>query len=224
MKRLAIAAAALALSLLTYFQFPGHTWLQQDSQIYTPVLENQYDHAILRNDILARQSHLGFTIYDEGALPFRRFAGLSYREILAAQQIVARAVGIWGLFLIAEALGLGVAGAATTAMIVSLGAAIAGPAVLTTEYEPTPRAIALPLIYAALGLPAHRRFAAAALLAAIASLYQFPATLPFWLLFAVILLRKYRIAAATPMLILPVYLTPLQEQLQRMRPAHFWGS
>jgi hypothetical protein len=224
MKRVAIAAAALAISLLTYFQFPGHTWLQQDSQIYAPVLENRYDHAILRNDILAQQSHLAYTIYDDVALPFRRFTPFSYREILAAQQVLARAIGIWGLFLIAQALGLASAPAATVALIVSLGAAIAGPAVLTTEYEPTPRAVALPLIYAAIGLTAHRRFAPAALLAAVATLYQFPAALPFWLLFAVILLRKYRAAAVVPLLVLPLTLTPLQEQLQRMRTAYVWVS
>lgn len=30
-----------ALALLTYYQFPGHIWLQQDSQIYAAILENQ---------------------------------------------------------------------------------------------------------------------------------------------------------------------------------------
>ena len=30
--------AIAALALLTFFQFPGHTWLQQDTQIYAPVL------------------------------------------------------------------------------------------------------------------------------------------------------------------------------------------
>ena len=37
MKPLATAAASVALALLTFFQFPGHTWLQQDSQIYVPI-------------------------------------------------------------------------------------------------------------------------------------------------------------------------------------------
>ena len=55
MNRLGIAAAALALALLTFFQFPGHTWLQQDRHIYIHVLENQYDSSILRNDILVQQ-------------------------------------------------------------------------------------------------------------------------------------------------------------------------
>src|ERR1019366_8508439 len=29
----------------------GHTWLQQDSQIYVPILEHLRDPAVLRNDI-----------------------------------------------------------------------------------------------------------------------------------------------------------------------------
>src|SRR5262245_1412659 len=224
MRRLAIAGAALAISFLTYFQFPGHTWLQQDSQIYMPVLENQYDHAILRNDILVQESHLAYTLYDDIALPLRRFTPFSYREILAAQQILARAIGIWGLFLIAQAMGLSTAAAATAALIVSLGATIVGPSVLTTEYEPTPRAVAVPLIYAATGLVAHRRYLAAIVVAAAATVYQFPAALPFWLLLAVILVPKYLHAAALPLLAVPVYLTPLQEQLQRMRTAYVWVS
>jgi hypothetical protein len=49
----AIATAIAALALLTYFQFPGHTWLQQDSQIYAPILDHQRDPLALRNDIAA---------------------------------------------------------------------------------------------------------------------------------------------------------------------------
>jgi hypothetical protein len=76
MKRLAIAAAASRFPFLTYFQFPGHTWLQQDSQI----LHARYSRTNTTTPFCATtfwrgQSHLGFTIYDEGALPFRRFAG-----------------------------------------------------------------------------------------------------------------------------------------------------
>jgi len=44
------------------------------------------------------------------------------------------------------------------AAICSLGATIAGPAVLSIEYEPTPRAFAVPLSICAVGLAAHRRY------------------------------------------------------------------
>ena len=65
MNRYAIAAAVVALALLTFYQFPGHTWLQQDTQIYVPILEHQRDPTVLRNEILAQQPHVAFTLYDE---------------------------------------------------------------------------------------------------------------------------------------------------------------
>ena len=34
-----VAAALLALTLLGFFVFPGHTFLQSDTQIYIPIFE-----------------------------------------------------------------------------------------------------------------------------------------------------------------------------------------
>ena len=106
MKLPATAAFCVALALLTFFQFPGHTWLQQDSQIYVPILEHLRDPGVLRNDILVQHPHVAFTLYDEVALGLRAATGLGFREVLGAQQIATRALGIWGLLLMAEALGL----------------------------------------------------------------------------------------------------------------------
>ena len=44
-RRLVVAAAICALTLLNYFQFPGHTYLQADTQIYVPILEHIWDYA-----------------------------------------------------------------------------------------------------------------------------------------------------------------------------------
>src|SRR5215469_9429904 len=107
MKRVATASFCLALALLTYFQFPGHTWLQQDTQIYVPILEHLRDPGVLRNDILVQHPHVAFTLYDETAIWLRSLTGLGFKEILAFQQVITRALGIWGLILMAEALGLG---------------------------------------------------------------------------------------------------------------------
>ena len=104
-----VAAAVAALALLSFFQFPGHTWLQQDTQIYAPILEHQRDPALLRNELLAQYPHDGFTLYDEIAIALRRITGLGFREVLQFQQIVTRALGIWGLLLLAEAFGLATA-------------------------------------------------------------------------------------------------------------------
>jgi len=154
MKRLGLAAACGAIALLTCFQFPGHTYLQQDSQIYLPVLEHLHDPTVLRNDILVQHSHEAYTLYDEAALALRGITGAGFREVLISEQLLTRALGIWGLFLIAQALGLGIAPSMVVALIVSLGAMVPGPQVLTVEYEPTPRALAVPLLFCAIGLAA----------------------------------------------------------------------
>src|SRR5436853_6224537 len=106
MKSLATASLCLALALLTFFQFPGHTWLQQDTQIYAPILEHLRDPSVLRNEILVQQPHVAYTLYDEIALGLRRMTGLGFEPLLEAQQIATRALGFWGLILLAEALGL----------------------------------------------------------------------------------------------------------------------
>jgi hypothetical protein len=244
MTRLAMAGAVLALALLTFFQFPGHTYLQQDSQIYIPILEHQRDASLLRNEILAQQPHVAFTVYDEVALWLRRASGMGFREVLAFQQIATRALGIWGLYLLAVALGLSTGPALLVAAIVSLGAAIAGPSVLTFEYEPTPRAFAAPLLMCAAGLMAQRRYLAAGVAAAAAFLYHAPTALPFWAVFAVVVAVRRRPTALAPLAAAAVILlvaatsqfspgetqtflarlTPLQEQLQRMRAAYVWIS
>lgn len=67
MKPYAVAGIAVGLALLTFFQFPGHTYLQQDSQIYVPILEHLRDPSVLANDILAEQPHVAFTLFDRTA-------------------------------------------------------------------------------------------------------------------------------------------------------------
>jgi hypothetical protein len=237
----ATASVCLALALLSFFQYPGHTWLQQDSQIYAAILEHQRDPSVLRNDPLVRQSNVAYTLYDEAALALRSATGLGFREVLALQQIATRALGIWGLYLMAAALGLPSASAWLLAMIVSLGAFVAGPEVLTFEYEPTPRAFALPLILCAIGLVAHGRYLGAGIAASCAFLYHPPTATSFWLLFPILLWQAPRKAwrslipfiIATVVLLLDAHgpplgffekLTPLQEQLERIRTAYVWIS
>ena len=84
MKRVATASLCLAFALLTFVQFPGHTWLQQDTQIYAPILEHLRDPAVLRNDILVQQPHVAYTLYDEIALGLRRVTGLGLTYRVAA--------------------------------------------------------------------------------------------------------------------------------------------
>ena len=159
MKGRVIAVLAVALALLTFVQFPGHTWLQQDSLIYAQVIKHLRDPSVLRHKMLVRQSLLAYTLYDEAALALRGLTGLRFREVLAFEQVLTRALGIWGLCLMAEALALSMGSALSVAAICSLGATIAGPEVLSIEREPTPRAFAVPLLICASALssqPDHR--------------------------------------------------------------------
>lgn len=242
MKPATVAAFCLALALLSFIRFPGHTWLQQDTQIYVPILEHQRDPAVLRNDLLVQQPHVAFTLYDEIARGLRAISGLGFREVLGAEQIVTRALGIWGLYLLATALGLTAGHAFLVASICALGVTITGPQVLSFEYEPTPRAFAVPLIFCAMGLAAHRRYLAAGVAGSIAFLYHPPTALPFWALFPVLRARGRKgsmlglapLAIAIAVLAAKAHgdggqqflgrLTPLQEQLQRMRTAYTWIS
>ena len=68
------------------------------------------------------------------------------------------------------------------ASICALGASIAGPQVLTFEYEPIPRGFAVLLLMCAAGLAAHRRLLGAGIAAGAAFLYHPPTALPFWML------------------------------------------
>jgi hypothetical protein len=242
MKPLPAAAVSVGLALVSFFQFPGHTWLQQDSQIYVPILENLRDSAALRNDLLVQRPHVAFTLYDETALLQRRATGFGFREVLAAQQIVTRALGIWGLWMIALSLGLPGGPALLVAAICALGALIAGPEVLTFEYEPTPRAFALPLVMCAMGLAAHRRYTASAVAAGAAFLYHPLTALPFWIVFLVLVAVRRRLSSALPLAAAAAVLTiaarlqgaggqiiwgrlsGLEQQVDRLRAAYVWIS
>jgi hypothetical protein len=183
-----------------------------------------------------------YTLYDEVALGLRRLTGLGFEPVLAAQQIVTRALGIWGILLLAESMGLGLWASFTVAAIASLGVVVVGPTVLTVEYEPTPRAFAIPLLLCAMGLTAHNRYLAAGIAASVATLYHAPTALPFWLcsagllacppaakrLFApliaaaAILLAAARTQPETQTFI--SHLTPTAETLQRMRASYVYIS
>lgn len=240
MNRLATAAACAAVALLTFVQFPGHTWLQQDSQIYVAIIEHQCDPLALRNDIVATHPHVAFTLYDEVSRALAPAAAGNLQVVLEGQQLMTRALGVLGLLLIALALGLGEAFAWLIALTASLGATIVGPSVLTIEYEPTPRAFAVPLLICAMGLVGHRRFGWASLATAAAILYHAPTTWPILvILVPLFAMRKQwsglAVLGAAVILLLavgagqggqPVFvrLGSLDIQLQRMRTAYVWIS
>src|ERR1039457_3193568 len=199
MKNLAVAAGILALPALTWFQFPGHTWLQQDTQIYVPILEHLRDPAVLRRDMLVERPHVSFTMYDETARGLARVTGLDFRQVLEGEQVATRALGIWGLYLMAAALGLSAPASLLVAGAISLGATIAGPAVLSFEIEPDPRGLAVPLLFLAIGLVAQGWDLAAGFAGSAAFLMHPPAVLPFWGVYLVIAEVRRRFRAFVPL-------------------------
>ncbi len=250
-QRTLAGAVILLLTLVGFYRFPGHTFLQSDTQIYMPMLEHYWDAGTLSNDLTATHPHLSFTIYDEVALGLRRLTRLDFQHVLQLEQIVFRFCGILGAYLTATSLGLGRLAALLVTSIFSLGATIAGPAVLTFEYEPVPRGYAVPLLMAAVGFAAHGRMFASEVFAAIAFLYHPPTVYPFWAVYFLLTLwpsnpatMKRRILGLVPiftalvlMLILSRHqagvveqqafferIPESQEQLQRMRASYNWVS
>ena len=111
------------------------------------------------NDLVAQFPHVSFTIYDEVLFALRYITRLGFEPLLLVQEFVYRAIGIFGLYLLATGLGLARRFALLVAALVSLGATVNGPAVLAVEYEPVPRGFALPFVMMTRAMRMRRGFA-----------------------------------------------------------------
>ena len=242
--RWSTALAVLALTVLGFFFYPGHTILQSDTQIYIPILEHIEDPTVLRNDIMAVRPHVSFTLYDESALLLRRITGLSFEHVLSGQQFVYRAIGVWGIYLFATAAGLGPAMAWLMTALLSLGANIMGPAVLIIEYEPVPRGFALPFVIFSLAMVARGKWRWAAVAATIGFVFHPPTAFAYSAVLGLVLLWKREFAAfgwlasgalliavtvlaqPSPPEVAPLFgvIDPDLEALQRLRASYNWVS
>jgi hypothetical protein len=244
--RAAVLSFLLGLALLNFFWFPGHTYLQADTQIYIPLLEKLWDPSLYPRELVTSRPHLAYTIYDEVARVLRTVTHLPFRYVLEAQQVVFRTLGLAGVYLIGTALGLGRRGGLIVAALFGLGATIVGPAVLIFEYEPVPRGFAVMLVFLALGLTMRGKLLYAGAATSIAFLYHAPTTIPFWIVFALVCVRTGRrslvgwapLAAAIAFLVVlsrfqpgisekQVFfgrLDPVMEQIQKLRAMYNWVS
>jgi hypothetical protein len=242
--RLAVCAGVAALTLLSYFQFPGHTFLGSDTQIYIPMLQHLWDPSSLARDLVATKPHLSFTLYDEITIALRWITHSSFKAVLIAQQLIFRACEILGVYLLAASFPLARRMAMLVAALFTLGATIAGPAVLTFEYEPVPRGFAIGLVFLAIGLAAQEHLMLADIAAAIAFLYHPPTVWAFWVLYLWLTLRKRDFRDLWPLAIGIAVLFissqfqpgvsdkqvffnrvgPELERLQRMRAGYNWVS
>jgi len=239
-----VGLAVAAVTVLGMFVFPGHTWLQSDTQIYVPMFERLWDSSLYARELITSRPHLAWTIYDETALLARTVTRLDFEHILLIEQVLFRALCVWGIYLIGRRFSESPPLALLTAAIVSLGATILGPAVLTIEYEPVPRGFALSLLTCAIGLVIHGEIVWGSIAASIAFLYHAPTTFPFWIVLAAVIVRSRRWAAAIPPVAAAALLfslsrlqpgvtdvqhffariPPVMEQLQRMRAPYNWVS
>jgi hypothetical protein len=212
--RLLWAGAVAILALLSFFVFPGHSYLAADSQVYSPILERLHNPVLLERDIVASRPNLAYTWYDEITLAMTDYTGLSIERALELQHFLYRALGIAGVFLIAAGLGLDPVSAWFVAAIFSLGMSIEGPALNTVETEPVPRVFALSLTLFATGLAISRRFTAAGIAGALAFLYHGPTSAPFWIVAAASVLRRKSsarmLAPLVPALVLLAWLAHSQ--------------
>src|ERR1039457_861677 len=242
--QMVVLAGLIGLALLGFFQFPGHTWLQQDTQIWVPMFERIWDPAALQHDIVASKPHLAFTIYDETAMALRWIAGTSFHAVLQFEQIVFRVLELLGVYLLARSFPLSRRMSMLVAACFGLGATIAGPSVLTLEYEPVPRGFALGFLFLAAGLAAHGRLVLAGSAAALGFLYHAPTSIPICFLLIVIAIQRRTWKPLAPLacacLVLfiasrlqagateaqPFFerIAPAWESIQRMRASYNWVS
>jgi hypothetical protein len=179
------------------YVFPGHTYLQQDTQIYVPMMERIYNPVLFLNDPMITRPYLALTAYDEIAIALRNYAGLNFERGLKLQQLVFRACAAAALLLIALRLGLGLPGAFFIAGAVILNAVGFGG---VTELEPVARSFALALLLLAVGLATGERYLAAGTAAASGFLIHPTTMAPFYGVAAFVVLRR----AARPILLAPL--------------------
>ena len=189
-----LLACLTALALLGFFEFPGHTWLYQDTQIWAPMLEHVWDPTALHQDLVAGKPHFAFTIYDEAAIGLRWITRASFHAVLVFEQILCRILELLGVFLLARAFGLVRRNALFVAACFGLGATIVGPSVLTFEYEPVPRGFALGFLFLAAGLAARGTLVLAGIAAGVGFLFHPPTAVPIGILLVLIAIwrRNYR--------------------------------
>jgi hypothetical protein len=218
-RALLLLLCVAAITSLEFQGFPGHTYLQGDTQIFLPILERLDAPGYLSRDLIATHPIVTYTIYDEVTLFLHAAAGLDFQTALTLQQVVCRGAGVLGVFLLVLATGLGDVPALVIAAVVNLGAALKGPEVLLTDLEPTPHGFAFGLVLLAMGLLAREKPLLAGLAGGLALLYHVPTVAPFWavLLLAFIFDRGLRKLLRPALSILLVFVL-LLANLAQLQP------
>jgi len=218
-RALLLLSGIAAIAWLEFQVFPGHTYLQGETQILLPILERLAAPGFLSRDLVATHPHLTYTIYDEVTLFLHGAGGLDFRTALIIQQLLYRVAEVIGVFLLARAARLKDKFALLVSALVNLGAMLPGPAVLITDPEATPRAFAFGLVLLAMGLLARERPLLAGLAGGLALVYHVPTAAPFWgvALLAFVFDRRLRPLLRPALSILAVFVL-LLANLAQLQP------
>ena len=191
---LLLSIAFVGITALQFAVYPGHTYLDGETQVLVPMLEHLDSPGFLSRDPVASNPNVTFTIYDEATLFLHHALHLQLKTTLVAQQLCFRFVATIGIFLLARACGLNDWGALFLAALLSLGANLIGPDVHLVDTEPVPRSFSFLLIVAAIGLLANEKPLLAGLTGGLAFVYSPGTAAAFWLTILVMLIcsRKLR--------------------------------
>lgn len=214
-----LCLAFLAAAWLEFTVFPGHSYLEGETQLYVPLLERMDAPGLLSRDLVATNGTLSLTAYDEATLLLHEAGRQPLRRALLLQLFAFRLAALIGVFLLARATGLNELFAIVTAAIVNLGATLTGPAAALTNREPVPGAFSFSLIVLAMGLLAQDLPLLAGLSAGVAFLYDPILALPFWIVLLVAFFsdRGMRILVR-PMLPVLVVFVLLLANLAQLQP------
>jgi hypothetical protein len=177
----ALLVGLAAITALQFTAFPGHTWLQADTQIYTPVLEHLYAPGLLSRDLVATHPNLTYTVYDEATLLLAKILRLDLRHALEMQQLVFRFAATTGVFLLARAAGVTDALSLLVGLLANLGVFVFGPDIAVVDTDPTPCAFAMGAVLLAAGFLATLRPLSASLAGGVALLYDVRIAASFWI-------------------------------------------
>src|ERR1700733_1149433 len=117
-----LCLAIFAAAWLEFTVFPGHSYLEGDTQLYLPMLERMAAPGLLSRDLVATNGELSLTAYDEATLLLHEAGHQPLRRALLIQQVICCIAALFGVFLLARATGLSHLFAFVVAAIINLGA------------------------------------------------------------------------------------------------------
>jgi uncharacterized membrane protein YkgB len=175
----------LGLLVVTWFEFqvyPGHSYLQGETQLLVPMLERLDTPGFLSRDLVAANPTFAYTIYDEITQSLHIAAKVGFEQALMWQQLAFRLAAVIGIFLLARALKVVPWAAILISGCINAITHLATPEAFVTNPEATPASFALGLVFLAAGLLVNRNALLAGLAAGFALLYDPITAAPFWLI------------------------------------------